>query len=210
MRFKSFFTAAILTVAASLLTTPTYANADTYQIFDLGSDAGGRLVYGIDTAGTVVIEDLGGCGNPSGIICYQTSTDGIYTASGLLAPPSLTYDDGTPCTPSGLPAGVVPVLGVCNNSREVFSALSFNAPGAAGIFTGPDPVADFIQHTNVADQIVLDASGDFAWTDGFFEEIYEAVDLTTASVPEPNSMLLLGTGVLAATAMVRRRFARST
>jgi hypothetical protein len=202
MRFQLSFAAAILTIAASLFTAPPNANADTYQIFNLGG-ANPRNIFGIDTAGTVVVSDvLCPVGNTSP--CYQTFFDGVATSGFLLAPPSLTYDNGSPCTPT-VPAGTAVFNGECNNGREVFGAL-FNSPLVQGVFIGPDPVADFF-HSGSADKIVLNAAGDFAWTDGLDEELFEAVDLTTDStVPEPNSMLLLGTGVLAAAGVVRRRF----
>lgn len=207
MRINLSFTAAILTVAASLLTAPTQANADTYQIFDLGSDQPARGIYGIDTAGTVVIQDSGGClADHFTGSCYETWTNGVETASSLLAPPSLTYNNGTSCTPSGLPSGTLFFGGACNNGREVFGAQFFS-PNREGVFTGPDPAADFIQFATTVGPLFLNASGDFAWTDGFFEENYEAVDLTTA-VPEPNSLMLLGTGILAAAGAIRRRFAK--
>jgi hypothetical protein len=57
--------------------------------------------------------------------------------------------------------------------------------------------------------LFLNASGDFVtvelelfYPDG---EIIEAVDLSTAPVPEPGSILLFGTGVLAAVGVVRRK-----
>ena len=45
---------------------------------------------------------------------------------------------------TGLPSGVTPVDGDCNNGREVFGA-QFITPSIRGIFTGPNPVTNFIQ-----------------------------------------------------------------
>lgn len=205
MRIQLSFAAAILTIAVSLFTAPTHANADTYQVFDLGI-ANSHNIFGIDTAGTVVVS-FSLC--PVGMInpCYQTYFDGAVTSGFLTAPPSLTYDNGTPCTPA-VPAGTIVFNADCNNGREVFGA-DFSSPVVNGVFIGPDPVADFF-HSGSADKIALNASGDFAWTDGVDEELFEAVDLTTqSSVPEPDSILLLGTGVLAAAGVLRQRFARS-
>jgi hypothetical protein len=56
------------------------------------------------------------------------------------------------------------------------------------------------------DQVVMNASGDFVWADGRDELFFEAIDLTTAPTPEPGSILLVGTGALAAAAAMRRRF----
>jgi hypothetical protein len=48
---------------------------------------------------------------------------------------------------------------------------------------------------------VLNASGDFAWSDGLDEENFEAIDL----VPEPGSVFLVGTGFLSLFSVLRRK-----
>ena len=165
MRFKFSFTAAIVTVAASLLTAPAYANADSYQILDLGPSAKlGRVIYGIDTAGDVVVEDFEGCAANRSGFCYEIWVDGVNTATNLVTPPSLAYDNGTSCIPAGLPAGVVAIDSYCNNGREAFFA-TFVTPPVTGLFTGPDPVADLFYSGGVA-QVFLNAGGDFAWQGG--------------------------------------------
>jgi hypothetical protein len=73
-----------------------------------------------------------------------------------------------------------------------------------GLFTGSDPVADFLFGGSV-DAIVMNALGDIAWTDGRDEYNWVAMDLTSRSVPEPNTLVLLATGVLGAAGALRRR-----
>jgi hypothetical protein len=51
----------------------------------------------------------------------------------------------------------------------------------------------------------LNSSGDFAWTDGFIEENFEAIDLTTRATPEPTSLLLVGTGCFSLLGVLRKK-----
>ena len=60
---------------------------------------------------------------------------------------------------------------------------------------GRGPLVGFRRGTKfvVGQTWAIRPADDFAWTDGLDEELFESVDLTTEStVPEPNSMLLLG------------------
>ena len=186
--------AAILLFAAMLLTLPVAALADTFQIFTLDTD-NNRTLYGIDTAGDVVIQS-----GPSAVCgmlvsCFETFVNGLLSSVSATAP-SLAYDNGTPCLPTSNA-----IRGVCNNGREAFSAED---PTAA-VFTGPNPVAEL--QGGVADVIVMNASGDIAWADSLNENIYEAIDLTSgpSNVPEPNTLVLLGTGLFGAVGVLRRR-----
>jgi hypothetical protein len=76
-----------------------------------------------------------------------------------------------------------------------------------GMFTGPDPVADFL-HGGSGDRIIINAIGDIAWIDGAEETNWEAVDLTSREAPEPSTFALLGTGILSLAGMARRKFSR--
>jgi hypothetical protein len=192
---------AICAIAVLLFTSPMSANADTYTVYNLG-EANFNNVFGIDTAGAVVIFNAN-CGNPGVVNCYTTYVQGIVVGVSATAP-SLTYDDGTSCSvPSGFAfAGGAPGLAVCNNGRTGFGSR-FNPNGdPAGIYTGPLSDLTLVQPFGSTDKLVLNGSGDFAWTDGIDEDIFEAVDTT---VPEPSTVLLVESGLISLIGALRRR-----
>ena len=201
--------AAILAIAVVLFTFPISARADTYQILALQTDNNHNL-FGIDTAGDVVISTGSSDCLPLGsavAFCYETFVGGVLSSLSTTIP-SLAFDNGTPCVPS-LPLGVFAFIhGVCNNGREAFeSGPQGSGSPPAGLYTGPDPVADFL-HGPIADTIFMNASGDIAFSDSLQEEIYETVDLTTDATPEPSTLVLMTTGLLGAAGAARRRFVR--
>lgn len=211
MNFPKLLAAAAFLIAASPSILPKVALADTFQVFNL-ADANNELIFGIDTSGSVVIEDL--LAGPGSVNIFNTFTNGVLVNSSLVAP-SLTYDNGAACIPTVAP-GVTWVNGVgstrCNGSHEVYFG-TFTAAPMRGIFTG----SAFSDHLTSAsfpdvnnsslDSVVLNGSGDFAWVDGVTETIFEAVDLSTppASTPEPGTILLFSTGSLALIRAIRRR-----
>jgi hypothetical protein len=191
--------AASLPLAATLFSAPARVHADTYAIYNLGDD-NGRPIAGIDTSGEVVIFN-------------EITSDYLTYANGVLVNttstlPSLTYDDGTPCSePGGFgPSGKV----ICNNGRIGFGSR-FNSNGYAdGVYTGPTSSLTLIQPDGTTDSTVLNSSGDFAWSNGTVEDNFEAIDLTTEPTsvlltPEPNGLLLLGTGCISLFCVLRRK-----
>jgi PEP-CTERM motif len=200
---------AVFSLATLTLSIP--ASADSYRIIDLGSTPNSGL-WGLAKDGTVVIQyesDI------PGLILWATSSpDGQGIT--LPYPPNLDYDGGTQCnatTSSGItPDNDAPI--VCNGSREVYLGF-FTPPGSSqltsGIFTGPDP-SDLLPGFTVPgfmNGLALNSSGDFALAFDFDseEQYYEAVDLTSSTVPEPGTLSLLGIGTLTLIGAVRRRLA---
>lgn len=97
-RFQAVFAAFMLSLG--LFANPQ-AHADTYEIFTLASDT--SRPYGIDDAGTVVVQLEGGmtdiCG-PTAPTCFRTYVFGELAETSI-TPPNLDYDNGTPCTIPG-------------------------------------------------------------------------------------------------------------
>jgi hypothetical protein len=185
--------AAILPLAATPYLVPVRLHADTYKIINLGID-NGRPIVDIDTSGDLIIFN-------EFTLDYETYTNGVLvnTTSTL---PSLTYDNGTPCS---VPAGFVAAPAskvICNNGRTGFGSRSNPNLDEDGVYTGPDSSLTLVDPFGTADLAVLNASGDFAWQDGIIEDNFEAIDLTT---PEPNSLLLVGTGCLSVFCVLRRK-----
>ena len=188
-----------LVLAGSILALacPSKMFADTYKIYDLFTDQGASF-DGMDDAGNVVISSplIPSCSYDT---CYLTFFNGVSTGRSDQAP-SLTTDDGTPCSPA-LPAGGRVLRGVCNRGQDAFTGFLSTGQYYPDVYLGS---GNFLANGG-AGSIEMNGLGDVIWDDQFSEAFYEAVDLNTAPAPEPNSFLLLATGLLGAAGAVYRR-----
>jgi hypothetical protein len=197
--------AALLPLLAIALLSSATAHADTYTVYNLGND-NGRSLYGISTTGAVVIDEQYNCANTA-TNCYDTWVNG-EVVSVTTAPPSLDYDDGSPCDslPPGDYAAPTDTI-VCNNGYIGFGLTGTQGTEMIRAVTGPisDPQ---IVWGGTVNQSALNSIGDFAWADAQDEYFYEAVDTTNTPVPEPSGLILIGTGILSLPAALRRSRSR--
>jgi hypothetical protein len=149
----------------------------------------------------------GSVANP--VACFETYYVGNPNLVITTTPPLLGAD---PDPIAGNQSCVVPsdftvLRELCTNGHLLFSG-SYIAPGGGigmrGLFDGTDPVLDFLGDNSI-DGGFMTANGNAYFIDGLRDTLMAAIDLDTIPVPEPGGLVLLGTGVLAAMGVVRRR-----
>jgi hypothetical protein len=94
---------------------------------------------------------------------------------------------------------------ITNNGRT--ADIEVLQPYADTLFvdSGSNPPQLIVTSVGIGGIFAMDGLGDIVFDNQNVDVWYEAIDLTTASTPEPASILLLGTGAIAVAGMVTRR-----
>jgi hypothetical protein len=186
--------AAICALAAILFALTPCAHADTYQLFNLGED-NGMSFLGLNSSGLAF---FGGVSYPAS---YFTYFDGARIGTSATAP-TFTVDNGTICAPT-LPAGWQAFRAVCNNGRVAWTGTYGGNP-PTGVYFTTNPTTPTVLPQLGGSGIWMNSIGDVIFDDAFQDNWWEAVDLNTLA-PEPGSLVLLATGILALAITLRRR-----
>lgn len=214
---------AILTSCAFAMVVLSGARAfaDTYSLsavaytqsenFAGGDDFGN---YTINVSDRMLHDPNYNCGgviNP--MLCFETHYINSSTPVLTTAPPTLWNDPdpiaGTDSCALDAGSGFHAYRILCDNGHMIFGGF-FDLPGGGdlrGIWSGSNPNlnADYLGNGSI-DGGFMTANGNAFFIDGLHDSLDVALNLSATPVPEPGTLVLLGTGALSLMGIVRRRY----
>ena len=147
------------------------------------------------------------CGTSYLDLCYEVGnvfTGASYYSSSVPAPLS---DPNASSGHTDLPAG--PGWHVDKSLGNLFEG-SYQAPNGLlkfGIWDGPDPVAGYLGQGSI-DGGLSSANGNVFYIDGYNNTLVVGIDLQTSPVPEPGTLSLTASALVAAAGFGWRRLQR--
>ena len=203
-----------LLAALPLVTTllAASAHADDYKLYTVANTESEHFVMGDDFGNyafnsSLVIGPTNLCGTSYLGLCYQAGnaiTGTSYYSSTIPAP---IADPNAQPGHTDLPTG--PGWQIYNTLGNLFAGsyqLS-NGDLKIGIWDGSDPVANYLGHGSI-DGGLSSANGNVFFIDGVNNTLVVGIDLQTSPVPEPGTLSLTATALVAAASFGRRRLRR--
>ena len=185
------------------------ARADDYKLYTVADTQSERFVMGDDFGDYAISSSLISghtnlCGTSYLDSCYQVGnvfTGTSYFSSSIPAPVANPHPIAGH---ADLPAG--PGWDLSSDLGYLFCG-SYQYPNgslAQGIWDGPDLVANYLGSGSI-DGGLSSANGNVFYIDGTNNTLVVGIDLQTSPVPEPGTLSLTATAVLAAASFGRRR-----
>lgn len=192
---------AILCLAFFQLSIPTRAHANAIP---LEGDRGTSF-YGMDDFGHVVFKVYnpitGRCGNPSVEYCYETETiDSNFSGFYSDTAPNLNWDF------TAANAGGCGAPAPCTISDNGWTAIIAEGPIAGQAlygYYGSNP-PQLLYFEGFAGVFAVNGEGVIVFDNGIFD-LWEELSIPTTPSPEPSSIVLLATGILAFATFLYRR-----
>ena len=200
--------------ALPLVTTlfASSARADDYKLYTVAETQSERFVMGDDFGNYAFSSSSNAspinlCGTSYLDSCYQVGnaiTGTSYYSSTIPAPAA----DPDPL-PGHADLPTKPGWDLTKALGYLFSG-SYQSPGGQltrGIWDGSDPIASYLGAGSI-DGGFASANGNVFYIDGLDNTLVVGIDLQTSPVPEPGTLSLTATALIAAASFGRRRFFR--